>query len=43
MKPLQQRLKALRQSSGLAWEALERDYVLSFILAVAVNNIWNAS
>ncbi len=33
MKPLQQRLKSLRQSSGLAWEALERDYVLSFILA----------
>ena len=33
MKPLQQRLKSLRQSSGLAWEALEHDYVLSFILA----------
>ena len=33
VKPLQQRLKALRQTSGLAWEALERDYLLSFILA----------
>lgn len=33
MKPLKQRLTALRRSSGLAWEALERDYMLSFILA----------
>ena len=33
MKPLRTRLQEMRQRSGLPWEVLERDYLLSWILA----------
>jgi len=33
MKPLRTRLQEMRQGSGLPWEVLERDYLLSWILA----------
>jgi len=33
MTPLRQRLEAIRKKTGTPWEVLERDYVLSFILA----------
>jgi predicted nucleotidyltransferase component of viral defense system len=33
MKPLRTRLQEIRQRSGLPWEVLERDYLLSWILA----------
>jgi predicted nucleotidyltransferase component of viral defense system len=32
VKPLRQRLEAVRKKTGTPWEVLERDYVLSFIL-----------
>lgn len=33
MKPLRSRLEAVRRSSGMPWEVLERDYLLSWLLA----------
>src|ERR1035438_3400940 len=33
MKPLRTRLQEARQRHGLPWEVLERDYLLSWILA----------
>ncbi len=33
MKPLRQRLQEARKRHGLPWEALERDYLLSWLLA----------
>ena len=33
MKPLHMRLQEARQRLGIPWEVLERDYVLSWILA----------
>ncbi|MBI5209297.1 MAG: nucleotidyl transferase AbiEii/AbiGii toxin family protein [Elusimicrobia bacterium] len=33
MKPLRARLQEARQRLGLPWEVLERDYLLSWILA----------
>jgi len=33
MKPLRTRLEAARTRFGIPWEVLERDYVLSWILA----------
>ena len=33
MKPLRTRLEAARKRLGLPWEALERDYLLAWILA----------
>lgn len=33
MKPLRNRLEEIRRASPVAWEVLERDYVLSWILA----------
>ncbi|TFG59533.1 MAG: nucleotidyl transferase AbiEii/AbiGii toxin family protein, partial [Deltaproteobacteria bacterium] len=33
MKPLRIRLQEARQQTGLPWEVLERDYLLSWILA----------
>lgn len=38
MKPLRKRLEETRKEAGLSWETIERDYILSWILAgVAVN------
>lgn len=33
MKPLRTRLEAARERLGIRWETLERDYVLSWVLA----------
>ena len=33
MKPLRTRLEEARMRSGIPWEVLERDYILSWILA----------
>lgn len=38
VKPLRKRLEETRKEVGLSWETIERDYILSWILAgVAVN------
>jgi predicted nucleotidyltransferase component of viral defense system len=38
MKPLRKRLEEKRKEVGLSWEIIERDYILSWILAgIAVN------
>jgi predicted nucleotidyltransferase component of viral defense system len=38
MKPLRKRLEEKRKEIGLSWEIIERDYILSWILAgIAVN------
>jgi len=38
MKPLRNRLEEARKEVGLSWETIERDYILSWILAgIAVN------
>ena len=38
MKPLRKRLEEARKNTGLSWETIERDYVLSWILAgIGVN------
>ena len=33
MKPLRRRLEEVRKNTGLSWETIERDYVLSWVLA----------
>ena len=33
MKPLRPRLEEVRQRLGIRWEVLERDYLLSWVLA----------
>ena len=33
MTPLRQRLESYRKETGIAWEILEQDYALSWILA----------
>ena len=33
MKPLHTRLQEARKRSGMPWQVLERDYVLSWVLA----------
>lgn len=33
MKPLRNRLEEARKRTGLPWEVLERDYILSWVLA----------
>lgn len=33
MKPLRKRLEEERNNTGLPWEVIERDYILSWILA----------
>ena len=33
MKPLRKRLEDARKNTGLLWEIIERDYILSWILA----------
>ena len=33
MRPLRTRLEEVRPELGIAWETLERDYVLSWVLA----------
>ncbi|MFV1976702.1 MAG: nucleotidyl transferase AbiEii/AbiGii toxin family protein [Candidatus Scalindua sp.] len=38
MKPLRKRLEDARKDTGLPWEIIERDYILSWVLAgIAVN------
>jgi predicted nucleotidyltransferase component of viral defense system len=38
MKPLRKRLEEVRKNTGLPWEIIERDYILSWILAgIGVN------
>jgi len=38
MKPLRKRLEEARKNTGLSWETIERDYVLSWVLAgIGVN------
>ena len=38
MKPLRKRLEEARKNTGLFWETIERDYVLSWVLAgIGVN------
>ena len=33
MKPLRRRLEEVRKNTGLSWETIERDYILSWVLA----------
>ncbi|MQY59088.1 MAG: hypothetical protein GH144_05705, partial [Clostridia bacterium] len=33
MKPLRRRFEEVRKNTGLSWETIERDYILSWILA----------
>lgn len=38
MKPLRRRFEEVRKNTGLSWEAIERDYILSWVLAgIGVN------
>lgn len=38
MKPLRRRFEEMRKNTGLSWEAIERDYILSWVLAgIGVN------
>lgn len=38
MKPLRNRLETIRKEKGTPWEVLERDYLLSWILAGIASN-----
>jgi len=38
MKPIRKRLEEARRDAGLSWEIIEKDYILSWVLAgVAAN------
>ena len=38
MKPIRKRLEEARRNTGLSWEIIEKDYILSWVLAgIAVN------
>jgi predicted nucleotidyltransferase component of viral defense system len=38
MKPIRKRLEEARKDAGLSWEIIEKDYILSWVLAgIAAN------
>ena len=38
MKPIKKRLEEARRDTGLSWEIIEKDYILSWVLAGIATN-----
>ncbi|MBA7553669.1 hypothetical protein ES705_46265 [subsurface metagenome] len=39
MKPIRKRLEKARRDVGLSWEIIEKDYILSWVLAGIASNV----
>jgi len=39
MKPIRKRLEEARRDAGLSWEIIEKDYILSWVLAGIAANV----